>query len=142
MPSFIKIKIRRGSSVDWAASNPVLALGEIAADMDKHGLKVGNGTSRWNDLPFCSPEIINDLVTGGTDVALSAEQGKILKELVDDKADSTDLTTLETTLKTIINNNTVDVVDNLITFSSVKALSAKQGVLLKNMIDTKATVTP
>ena len=135
MPDFIKIKIRRGTSADWASSTPVLALGEIAADMDKHGLKVGNGTSRWNDLPFCSPEIINDLVTGGVDVALSAEQGKILKNLVDDKADRTDLTTLETTLRTIINSSAVVVEDNLTSYSRVNALSANQGRVLNEKIE-------
>lgn len=33
-------------------------------------------------------QIVNDLTTGGADKALSAEQGKVLKELVDSKIDS------------------------------------------------------
>ena len=74
--SYIKIKIRRGSTADWLASNPVLALGEIAADTTKHLLKVGNGSSVWSVLPYYAIEVVDDLTSGGTDKALSAEQGK------------------------------------------------------------------
>ena len=52
MPNYIKIKIRRGSTADWLAVNPVLELGEITADMDKHLIKVGNGVSQWSALPY------------------------------------------------------------------------------------------
>lgn len=40
--------------------------------------------------------IVNDLTTGGSDKALSAESGKELKSLVDEKADSEDLKSLQT----------------------------------------------
>jgi len=40
--------------------------------------------------------IVNDLTTGGSDKALSAESGKELKSLVDKKADSKDLESLKT----------------------------------------------
>ncbi|MDM5250030.1 hypothetical protein [Lysinibacillus sp. G4S2] len=40
--------------------------------------------------------IVNDLTTGGSDKALSAESGKELKSLVDEKADSENLKSLQT----------------------------------------------
>lgn len=40
--------------------------------------------------------IVNDLTTGGSDKALSAESGKELKSLVDEKADGEDLKSLQT----------------------------------------------
>ena len=92
MPDYIKIKIRRGSTADWEASNPVLELGEIAADTTKHLLKVGNGSSTWKVLPYYAVEVVDDLTSGGTDKVLSAEQGKELKVLVDGKASTSDLT--------------------------------------------------
>ena len=139
--TYAHINIRRDTSANWAAEDPVLKLGEIAADMDKHGLKVGDGTKKWSELPFCTAEVINDLITGGTDKALSAEQGKVLKGLVDEKASTTDLTTLETSLTQIINNNTVDVIDSLTSTEQKKALSANQGKVLKGLIDGKASTT-
>ena len=139
MPDFIKIKIRRGTSADWANSNPVLADGEIAVDTEKHGLKVGNGSSTWSNLPFCSPEIVNDLLTGGTDATLSAEQGKVIWNEVVNKADKTDLTTLQTNLINIINSNAVVVEDNLTSYSRVNALSANQGRVLWEKVNSLGT---
>ena len=69
MPDYIKIKIRRGSNANWEASNPVLALGEIAADTTKHLLKVGNGSSVWSVLPYYAVEVVDNLKDGGTDKA-------------------------------------------------------------------------
>lgn len=63
-------------------------------------------------------DIVNDLVSGGTTVPLSAEQGKILKQEVDSKV------------------STSDIVDDLTTGGSGKVLSAEQGVVLKSLIDS------
>ena len=135
MATYIKIKIRRGSTADWENNDPVLDLGEIGADMDKHGLKVGNGFSRWSELPFCSPEIVNDLVSGGASSALSAEQGVELKTLVDSKVDTSTFNSQITNLTNIINSNAVVVEDRLDSMSPVNALSANQGRELKALID-------
>ncbi len=137
MANFIRVKIRRGSTSDWAASNPVLALGEIALDMDKHRLKVGNGSSRWAELPFC-PVIINDLVTGGVDAALSAEQGKLLKLELDEKAGQDDLDALEQNIQTIISAGGIVAIVNLNSDDTVNALSAKQGKILNQKLANKA----
>ena len=94
MANYIHIQIRRDTSVNWESNNPVLLLGEIAADMTKHGLKVGDGIKAWTDLEWCSPELVNDLITGGTTKGLTAEQGKALKVMLDGKASITELTTL------------------------------------------------
>jgi len=46
------IKIRRGTSTQWAASNRVLQLGELGLDTTLNKLKAGNGTTAWSSLPF------------------------------------------------------------------------------------------
>ena len=35
-----------------AAANPVLLKGEVVYESDTHRMKVGNGTTAWNDLPY------------------------------------------------------------------------------------------
>ena len=137
MADFIRVKIRRGSTSGWAATNPVLELGEIAVDMDKHRLKVGNGSSRWSELAFC-PVIVNDLVTGGVDAALSAEQGKLLKLELDTKASQDDLDALEQNIQTIISSGGIVAIDNLNSDDTVNALSAKQGKVLNEKLADKA----
>ena len=65
-------------------------------------------------------EIIDNLESTDTDKALSANQGKELKTLVDSKV------------------NTSDIIDNLTSSDTDKALSANQGKELKTLVDSKA----
>lgn len=57
--SLAKIRIRRGTLNDWSLSNPVLSEGEIGLEYPESGpgsgiskLKVGDGTTHYNDLPY------------------------------------------------------------------------------------------
>ena len=54
------IKLRRDIAANWAdpGTNPVLDQGEPGFEIDSNKLKIGNGTSRWTDLPYIST---NDL---------------------------------------------------------------------------------
>lgn len=54
MPVQTRIKLRRGLSTQWTATNPVLALGEPGFETDSNKLKIGNGTSAWTALPYAS----------------------------------------------------------------------------------------
>lgn len=48
----VQIQSRRGTSADWAAADPVLALGEIGYDSTENKLKVGDGTKKWSALSW------------------------------------------------------------------------------------------
>ena len=65
-------------------------------------------------------DIVDDLTTGGTMLPLSAEQGKVLKNLVD------------TTVNILVE-------DDLTSTSTTNALSANQGKVLKGLTDTNST---
>ena len=47
-----KIQIRRGTTSQWSTANPILASGEMGYDTDIKRIKIGNGTTAWNSLPF------------------------------------------------------------------------------------------
>lgn len=48
-----RIRLRRGSSVQWAASNTVLSAGEVGVETsDPPRVKVGDGVTGWNALPY------------------------------------------------------------------------------------------
>lgn len=50
---YAQMKQRRDTKANWEATNPVLLDGEIGIVTDDPNLyKVGNGSSRWNSLPF------------------------------------------------------------------------------------------
>jgi hypothetical protein len=52
------VKLKRGSEARWNELNPVLAVGEPGFVTDTNKLKIGNGTSAWNELPYIAGEYI------------------------------------------------------------------------------------
>lgn len=50
MPARDPIQLRRGTSAEWAAANPVLAFGEPGYDSTLKIIKVGNGVTAWNSI--------------------------------------------------------------------------------------------
>ena len=53
------IKLRKGTSVDWNSANPVLASGEPGYDLSNKILKIGDGTSNWNNLTSINLSSLN-----------------------------------------------------------------------------------
>lgn len=45
-------KLKRGLAAAWEKTNPVLAQGEPGFVLDKNLLKIGDGATAWNDLPY------------------------------------------------------------------------------------------
>lgn len=51
-----KIRSRRDTAANWASVNPVLADGEFGYEKPPSSkLKIGDGVSAWNDLPYHAP---------------------------------------------------------------------------------------
>lgn len=53
-------KLKRGTEARWTEVNPILEQGEPGFVYDKHKLKIGDGITPWNDLPFIGEESIGD----------------------------------------------------------------------------------
>lgn len=49
------IQLRRAAAASWASVNPILALGEVGLETDTRKLKVGDGTTLWNNLSYYIP---------------------------------------------------------------------------------------
>jgi len=114
--AIVRIKIRHDTSTNWANINPILALGEIGFESDTNKLKVGNGTSAWNNLDYIAggggEESLNavDIIYDNSESSLeSTNVQDAIDELVTRpvteiiKSSSATLTTAEVT-GTIINN--------------------------------------
>jgi hypothetical protein len=48
------IKFKRNSSSGWATANTVLGAGEPGFERNTGNLKIGNGVTPWNELPYVS----------------------------------------------------------------------------------------
>jgi hypothetical protein len=51
----VQIQLRRDTAADWISTNPVLALGEIGIETDTVKIKIGDGSTAWNSLPYFTP---------------------------------------------------------------------------------------
>lgn len=48
----IQIQLRRGTADQWASANTILALAELALEIDTSLYKIGDGVTHWSDLPY------------------------------------------------------------------------------------------
>ena len=76
----IRIQIRRDSSSNWTANNPILQIGEFGFDTTANRFKIGiasGETSRWNVLPYLNviPSELAELAQDAVETALTAGTG-------------------------------------------------------------------
>lgn len=69
----VVIKLRRDTTTNWATDNPVLEEGETGWDTDLRRVKLGDGVTAWNDLPWAADEAAD--VDAETARAEAAEAG-------------------------------------------------------------------
>ena len=51
-----RIFMRRDSFDNWFNNNPILAIGQIGYDATIKKIKIGDGVTRWNNLPYFALE--------------------------------------------------------------------------------------
>jgi hypothetical protein len=49
---FIQLQFRRDTSNNWYDTNPTLASGELAIEVDTNSFKIGDGRTSWRALPY------------------------------------------------------------------------------------------
>lgn len=64
-----KIQLRRGTSAQWTAANPVLADGEMGFETDSGKIKIGNGIVAWTQLQYADFGITG---SGGSAAGITA----------------------------------------------------------------------
>ena len=50
----VRIQFRRGTAAEWTSANPVLAAGELGYETDTTQMKIGNGSTTWENLTYSS----------------------------------------------------------------------------------------
>lgn len=64
-----RIQLRRDTSINWTACNPVLSSGEPGFETDTGKLKIGNGSDTWDALAY--------IETGATDLSAYSTTAEI-----------------------------------------------------------------
>ena len=57
------ILLRRSTAEEWSTQNPVLSEGEPGVELDTFRLKVGDGATSWNDLPYVDNRQLTTIAT-------------------------------------------------------------------------------
>lgn len=53
--TYVRLRLRRNTSAEWALMNPLLLSGELAFETDTRKLRVGDGFTPWNELDYYLP---------------------------------------------------------------------------------------
>ena len=48
----VQIQLRNDTASNWTTENPTLAQGEVGIETDTRLIKVGDGSTAWNDLDY------------------------------------------------------------------------------------------
>lgn len=72
-----QIKLRRDTAANWTAANPVLGAGEPGYDTTNGKLKIGNGTTAWNFLPYFDDKV-TDFSAVATNIVPDADNTRDL----------------------------------------------------------------
>lgn len=70
----VRIQFRRGTAAEWTAANPTLAAGELGYETDTTQMKIGNGSTTWENLAYSavSSSYIDNAIANVIDLAPGA----------------------------------------------------------------------
>lgn len=72
-----RMEQRRGSAAEWAASNVILGDGEIGWDKTNGDMKVGDGVTAWNALPY--NWVLKSLIDATGDILVGNGPNSVVK---------------------------------------------------------------
>jgi hypothetical protein len=72
----VRIQLRRDTAANWIANNPVLRAGEFGVETDTLKVKVGNGTSTWNQITNYLNVTPSNLTTELSNYILASTKGQ------------------------------------------------------------------
>ena len=64
-----RFKLRYDTDANWTTQNPVLEEGEPGVNSDDYSLKLGDGITPWNDLPYVTENTVSGAVASATAAA-------------------------------------------------------------------------
>ena len=120
-----RIKNRRNNAQNWTTDNPVLMAGEFGVELDTKRIKVGDGTTAWNDLPYCTAtsEEITEIVESITYNKTEIDNALNAKADAADVYTKTEVDDIKTTIEGEIPTDTSDLTNGAgyITLNDVPA---------------------
>lgn len=107
-----RIQLRRDTATNWATNNPIPSAGEPCFEVDTGKLKIGDGSTAYNDLAYQGGggsgggAEIDDTTTSTSKVWSSSKTNTEIQSVADEV---TSVQSDVTDLKTTVNGNTSDI---------------------------------
>ena len=62
-----RVQLRHDTAANWTTANPTLLAGEIGIETDTNRMKIGDGSTLWQVLPYFPPDTgLGSVFDGGT----------------------------------------------------------------------------
>lgn len=130
-----KIQLRRDLAANWTAANTILAQGELGLELETCRIKIGDGTSPWNDLPY-KFEDISAATQAALDLKSDIGHTHVEADITDlDKFTQAEINTQQAAQDSNINTNALDIINNTGNIST-NASAIAQEVLDRAAADT------
>ena len=85
-------QIRVDTSENWNALDPVLEAGELGLTTTTNRLKCGDGESKWSELEFITPRVVDSYLGTHAEYAMSENAGHELYEQIKERVKYDDIT--------------------------------------------------
>lgn len=135
MPINTKIQLRKGTDSEWNLANPILAVGEPGYDSTNYIIKIGDGTTNWNNLRPINESInrqIFNVISSQSEFTIS--NGYIVGS-VDVYYNGVKL--IDGTDYTATNGTTITLTTPAIPGSTIETLSIIPSLSYKNLIQSE-----
>ena len=74
--------LRKDTAANFASQNPLILEGEYALETDTRKYKQGDGVNPYNALPYCNPEVVQEL---GNSLIATISQKVLTEKLTETK---------------------------------------------------------
>ena len=64
MPQYYHIRVRRDTAARWASNNPTPVAGELCIESNTNKMKIGDGVTAYNTLPYFTPPNATTIAAG------------------------------------------------------------------------------
>lgn len=130
------IQLRRGKASEWASVNPVLKVAEPGFEIDTFKLKIGDGTTAFNDLPYVGNAT---LTIEGDNQSIIVENGVAKLVGFDAATDGQTVRKKGTLLEWFTPATSEDVTTVVETVKTLESTVTNQGTLISNLETSVST---
>lgn len=140
----LKVRVKHAylSATEWVNKNPILQAGELGFESNTRKYKIGDGVTKWSNLPYVSGADSDSDIT--VDTALSNTstnpvQNKVIKDAFDELALPSGMLTTPTSHRSFIGKIATDALTSINNITQMTIEQSADGVTWETVFDSDTT---